>query len=160
MASNLAQLQEKVVTLQSSTFENAEQVWALNLALIRVETQRDGKARVQEDNDSALESNAHDSPPHTGHPPPRDYFREEEDDYNDTRFHPTRLEFPTFNGKEDPLPWLNRYETFFRSQNMPERRRVWYAAMHLAGVAQLWYYKLELTAHTPSWCRFAQLVQQ
>jgi hypothetical protein len=32
--------------------------------------------------------------------------------------------------------------------------------MHLTGSAQLWYYRLELTAGTPSWCRFAQLVQQ
>jgi len=32
--------------------------------------------------------------------------------------------------------------------------------MHLTGSAQLWYYRLELTAGTPSWRRFAQLVQQ
>jgi hypothetical protein len=32
--------------------------------------------------------------------------------------------------------------------------------MHLTGVAQLWYARLELTSGTPSWCHFAQLVQQ
>jgi hypothetical protein len=32
--------------------------------------------------------------------------------------------------------------------------------MHLTGAAQLWYARLELTAGTPSWHRFAQLVQQ
>jgi hypothetical protein len=70
------------------------------------------------------------------------------------------LEFPSFDGKEDPLPWLNRFETFFRGQNTSERRRVWYAAMHLTGSAQLWYAHLELTSGTPSWRRFSQLVLQ
>jgi hypothetical protein len=32
--------------------------------------------------------------------------------------------------------------------------------MHLTGAAQLWYARLELSAGTPSWRRFAQLVQQ
>lgn len=32
--------------------------------------------------------------------------------------------------------------------------------MHLTGAAQLWYAHLELTAGTPSWRHFAQLVQQ
>jgi hypothetical protein len=31
-----------------------------------------------------------------------------------SRYH--NLEFPTFDGKEDPLVWLNRYEQFFWSQ--------------------------------------------
>jgi hypothetical protein len=80
----------------------------------------------------------------------------EEDDFTNSRFHPcVRLEFPTYDGKEDPLPWLNRCETFFRSQGTPERRRVWYTTMHLTCAAQLWYYRLELTAGTPSWQRFA-----
>jgi hypothetical protein len=32
--------------------------------------------------------------------------------------------------------------------------------MHLTGAAQLWYARLELSVGTPSWRRFAQLVQQ
>jgi hypothetical protein len=173
VASKLAELPEKVVTLQSSAFENGEQARALNLALIRLESkQREGKAPVEEAGDASGDSangppkpppksGAHgEQPPFRPDPPPRNPFREEEDDYADTRFHPrARLEFPTYDGKEDPLPWLNRCETF-RGQNTPERRRVWYVAMHLTGSAQLWYYRLELTAGTPSWRRFAQLVQQ
>jgi hypothetical protein len=168
VASNLAALPEKVTALQASAYDNTQQVRALNLAVIRVEkAQRKGKAPVEEE-DSALDSAANDLPPQgrpkpppfAGWPPPRDYFHEE-DDYNDTRFHPRAcLEFPTFDSKEDPLPWLNRCETFFRGQNTPERHRVWYAAMHLAGAAQLWFYRLEMTSDTPSWRRFAQLVQQ
>jgi len=157
VATKHAALLEKVVTLQSATFENMEQVHALNLALIRVESaQHDNKAPAQEDVDATDDSvnNQRDHgpkpPPRTDppfqplpcteptfRPPPRDRFREE-DDYVDSHFHPrVHLEFPTFDGKEDPLPWLNRCETFFRGQNTPERRRVWYAAMHLTGTAQL-----------------------
>jgi len=48
VVTKIAALPEKVVTLQSATFENMEQVRALNLALIRVEsTQRDGKVPAQ-----------------------------------------------------------------------------------------------------------------
>jgi hypothetical protein len=103
-------------------------------------------------------------------PPPKDRYGPppyahrgpyNDDDDFDSRFHPrVRLEFPSFDGKEDPLPWLNRCETFFRGLNTPERRRVWYATMHLTGSAQLWYARLELTSGTPSWRRFAQLVLQ
>jgi hypothetical protein len=174
VASKLAALPEKVTALQSSALDNTEQVKALNLALYRVESaQRDCKAHVAEDGDDSGETGkappkpppksgaTGEQPPFHHEPPPRNPYREEEDDYTDTRFHPrARLEFPTFDGKEDPLSWLNRCETFFRGQNTPERRRVWYAAMHLTGSAQLWYSRLELTAGTPSWRRFTQLVQQ
>lgn len=68
----------------------------------------------------------------------------------DPSFHPrARLKFSTFDGKEDPLLWLNRCETFFKGQNTPERHRVWYAT-----------YRLELTGGTPTWRCFSQLVQQ
>ena len=57
VATKIAVLPEKVVTLQSATFENMEQVRALNLALIRVESaQRDGKAPAQEDADATDDS--------------------------------------------------------------------------------------------------------
>jgi hypothetical protein len=28
--------------------------------------------------------------------------------------HPHKLSFPTYDGKEDPLPWLNQCEQFFK----------------------------------------------
>ena len=57
VATKHAALLEKVVTLQSATFENMEQVHALNLALIRVESaQRDSKAPAQEDVDATNDS--------------------------------------------------------------------------------------------------------
>ena len=57
VATKIAALPEKVVTLQSATFENTEQVRALYLALIRVESaQRDGKAPAPEDVDATEDS--------------------------------------------------------------------------------------------------------
>lgn len=147
-----------------------DQVRAPNLALISVELeQRDGKEAVAEDGDVHSSNALKDKlkPPPTEPPlrkewpPPCDYYREEDDDYTDTWFHPRpHLESPIYDGEEDPLPWLHHCETFFHGQNTPGRCRVWYASMHLSGATQFWFYRLELTASTPSWRRFMQLVQQ
>jgi hypothetical protein len=160
----LPAIPSKVLSLQASAYENREQISALNLALIRAEkSHRDGKAAATDEGDTSVGNPPKPGLPrdHTRPPPekPRD-GRGDEDAYDDSRFHSrVRLEFPTFDGKDDPLPWLNRCETF-RGQGTPEPRRVWYAAMHLTGAAQLWYARLELTSGTSSWRRFAQLVQQ
>jgi hypothetical protein len=47
------------------------------------------------------------------------------------KFH--KLEFPTFDGSEDALPWLTRVEQFFEGQGTPEGGKVWLASYHLAG---------------------------
>ena len=47
------------------------------------------------------------------------------------RYH--KLSFPTYDGKEDPLGWLNRCDRFFRSQRTPENEKVWLASFHLTG---------------------------
>ena len=71
VATKIAALPEKVVTLQSATFENTMQVRALNLALIRVESaQRDGKAPAQEDV-GATEDSINNQRDHGPKPPPR-----------------------------------------------------------------------------------------
>lgn len=49
------------------------------------------------------------------------------------RFH--KLDFPTFNGKDAPLPWLNRCKQFFRGQRMMEGDKVWLATYHLTDIA-------------------------
>ena len=77
----------------------------------------------------------------------------------DDGFHPrAKLEFPTYDGKEDPLPWLNRCETFFRGQNTPNAHKMWYASLHMTRPAQLWYFRLELNTGAPSWRSFVKLV--
>ena len=51
-----------------------------------------------------------------------------------------KLVFPTYDGSEDPLPWLNRCEQYFNIQKMPDGGRVWLAAFYMSGDAQQWYH--------------------
>jgi hypothetical protein len=74
-----------------------------------------------------------------------------------TRFH--KLDFPTFDGGGDPLPFLNRCEHYFRGQRTLEEKKVWLAAFHLQGAAQQWYMRLERDEGTPGWCRFSELLE-
>ena len=55
----------------------------------------------------------------------------------------SKLEFPSFDGSEDPLVWLRRCEQFFGNQRIPEEERMGLAAFHLTGEAQLWFYQVE-----------------
>lgn len=73
-----------------------------------------------------------------------------------TRFH--KLDFPTFDGTGDPLPFLNRCEHYFRGQRTMEEEQVWLAALHLHGSAQQWYMRLEADEGVPSWRRFSTLL--
>jgi hypothetical protein len=174
VADKLAAVPDQIVRLQSSAFDNAEQVRVLKLTVIRKEKSKcEGKGVASGEVDAG-ENSVHQPSLKAGFPPPpsdkthgpppeRPFeTRGAHDDYlDDNRFHSSvRLEFPSFDGNEDPLPWLNRTKTFFRGQNTPKARQVWYAAMHLTGATQLWYARLELTDRMPSWRRFVQLVQQ
>jgi hypothetical protein len=66
------------------------------------------------------------------------------------------LDFPKFEGKEDPLTWLNRCKKFFWGQRTDEAFKVWLAAYHMVGVAQEWYMRLECDEGMPSWLRFKE----
>jgi len=46
-----------------------------------------------------------------------------------------KLVFPTYDGKEDPLGWLNKCEQFFNGHQTRHQDRVWLASYHLTGVA-------------------------
>jgi hypothetical protein len=74
-----------------------------------------------------------------------------------TCFH--KLDFPTFDGGGDPLPFLNRCEQYFRGQRTLEEEKVWLAAFHLQGAAQQWYMWLERDEGTPGWRRFSELLE-
>lgn len=87
------------------------------------------------------------------------------DDRDDTlavpRYH--KLSFPTFDGKDDPLGWLNRCEHFFRAQRTRDSDKVWLASFHMNGVAQHWFYMLEREAGdiaAITWPIFRSLCQQ
>ena len=68
-----------------------------------------------------------------------------------------KLSSLTYDGKEDPLGWLNRYERFFRAQLTREVDKVWLVLFHLTSTAQKWYYMLERDVGVPSWDEFKQL---
>ena len=51
----------------------------------------------------------------------------------------TKLDFPRFNGSEDPTSLICRVEQFFEFQKIAEEEKVPLATYHLEGEAQLWY---------------------
>jgi hypothetical protein len=53
-----------------------------------------------------------------------------------------KIDFPRFDGKADPLIFVNRYESYFHQQRVMEEEKVWMASYHLEDVAQLWYIQL------------------
>lgn len=59
---------------------------------------------------------------------------EEADALGVPRFY--KLSFPPFDGREDPLGWLNRCEHFFRAQRTRDADKVWLASFHMTGHAQ------------------------
>uniref|UniRef100_A0A0A9D2Y9 Reverse transcriptase domain-containing protein n=1 Tax=Arundo donax TaxID=35708 RepID=A0A0A9D2Y9_ARUDO len=68
-----------------------------------------------------------------------------------------KLDFPHYDRKEDPLPWLSRCEQFFRGQQTEERHKVWMASFHMDGDAHHWYSHLESSRGEPPWEEFKHL---
>jgi len=50
-----------------------------------------------------------------------------------------RLEFPRYDGTEDPTSWICQVDQYFEFQNTKEENKVMLTAYHLEGEAQLWY---------------------
>jgi hypothetical protein len=84
--------------------------------------------------------------PCTHQPPLRDY----RDDLRNT-FHQPKINFPRYDGDSDPLPWLNRCESFFRGTRTLAAEQVWMASLHMDGAAAEWYYTLEHEYGLVSW---------
>jgi hypothetical protein len=74
--------------------------------------------------------------------------------------HDHKLLFPTFDGSEDPLPWLKLCDQFFRIQETPEAGKVFLATFYMSGDASQWYVLLERNHGQPSWPDFIKLVNQ
>jgi len=53
-----------------------------------------------------------------------------------------KLDFPRYDGKSDPMLFLNKCDSYFRQQRTMPEERVWMASYHLEDVAQLWYVQL------------------
>jgi uncharacterized coiled-coil protein SlyX len=53
-----------------------------------------------------------------------------------------KLDFPCFDGKSDPMIFINRCESYFHQQRTMPEEKVWMASFNLEDVAQLWYIQL------------------
>ncbi|WVZ89777.1 hypothetical protein U9M48_036141 [Paspalum notatum var. saurae] len=69
-----------------------------------------------------------------------------------------KLDFPRYDGKTDPMLFINKCDSYFRQQRTMAEERVWMASYHLEDVAQLWYNQLQEDEETPSWTRFKELL--
>jgi hypothetical protein len=72
--------------------------------------------------------------------------------------HNHKLLFPTFDGSEDPLSWLNRCDQFFRIQETPEAGKVFLTTFYMSSDASQWYTLLERNHGQPSWPDFVKLI--
>ena len=70
-----------------------------------------------------------------------------------------KLDFPRFDGKSDPLLFINRCESYFRQQRTMPEERVWMASYNLEDIAQFWFIQLQEDEGTPPWGRFKELLQ-
>lgn len=71
------------------------------------------------------------------------------------RFH--KLEFPLYDGKEDPLGWLNHCVQYFHGQGTLESDKVWLASYHMTGAARQWFVMINREESAISWDRFVFL---
>jgi hypothetical protein len=69
-----------------------------------------------------------------------------------------KLDFPRYDGKSDPLLFINKCESYFRQQRTLTEEQVWMASYKLEGIAQHWYMQLQDDEGTPSWRRFKELL--
>ncbi|XP_077236504.1 uncharacterized protein LOC143878006 [Tasmannia lanceolata] len=67
-----------------------------------------------------------------------------------------KLDFPSFNGREDPTSWVCRAEQFFDFHATLEAERVALASFHLEGDTQLWYQLLKQEKGAVSWKEFSE----
>ena len=68
------------------------------------------------------------------------------------------MDFPRYDGKSDPLIFLNRCESYFHQQRIMEEEKVWMASYNLEDGAQMWYIQVQTDEGTPSWRRFKELI--
>jgi hypothetical protein len=62
-----------------------------------------------------------------------------------------KMDFPKFDGKSNPLAFINRCESYFHQQRTAEEEKVWMASYNLEAGAQLWFMQIQRDEGTPSW---------
>jgi hypothetical protein len=70
------------------------------------------------------------------------------------KFH--KIDFPRYDGKTDPMLFINKRESYFQQQRTMVEERVWMVSYNLEDVAQLWYIQLQEDEGTPPWGRFRE----
>jgi len=53
-----------------------------------------------------------------------------------------KMDFPRYDGKSDPLIFINRSESYFHQQRIMEEEKVWMASYNLEDGAQMWYIQI------------------
>lgn len=62
-----------------------------------------------------------------------------------------KLDFPKYNGVEDPTSWVCRVEQFFEFQQLDEADKLPLTAYHLEGEAQMWYQLFKESEEVLTW---------
>ena len=60
-----------------------------------------------------------------------------------------KMDFPRYDGKSDPLIFINRCESYFHQQRIMEEK-VWMASYNLEEGAQMWYIQVQQDEGIPS----------
>jgi hypothetical protein len=69
-----------------------------------------------------------------------------------------QIDFPKYDGKSDPLAFINRCESYFLQQRIMEEEKVWMASSNLEAGAHLWYIQVQRDEGTPPWRHFTELL--
>jgi len=69
-----------------------------------------------------------------------------------------QMDFPKYDGKSDPLAFINRCESYFLQQRIMEEEKVWMASSNLEAGAHLWYIQVQRDEGTPPWRHFTELL--
>nr|KAJ0221896.1 hypothetical protein LSAT_V11C200051600 [Lactuca sativa] len=67
-----------------------------------------------------------------------------------------KMEFPTYDGKGNPVEWLQRCEDFFEEQQTPTEAWVRQATFSLQGWASGWYHNLRRMKTRLNWFEFSE----
>lgn len=68
----------------------------------------------------------------------------------------TRLDYPCYNGKSDPLAWVNSCKHFFEHQHTHNTKKVGLSSFQLEDKAQLWFRKLKCDQPEIQWDNFGE----
>ncbi|XP_020582663.1 uncharacterized protein LOC110026161 [Phalaenopsis equestris] len=63
----------------------------------------------------------------------------------------TKLDFPRYNGMDDPTGWICRVEQFFEFQSTEEAEKLLMASYHLDDNVQLWYQRFKNRREGVNW---------